>query len=85
TDVPVTDSPKRLLSAPMTRSQKERYFQISLWTSGALYAWGLAMLWMAPVWELEGWTYYALGVVPSMLAVMLMSTALGLYIDLQED
>lgn len=69
----------------MTRPQKERFFKISLWTSGVLYAWGLAMLWMAPVWGLEGWTFYAVGVAPSMLAVMLMSTALGLYMDLQED
>ncbi|MFB6250036.1 MAG: hypothetical protein ABEL97_15880 [Salinibacter sp.] len=69
----------------MTRSQKEQFFRVSLWTSGALYAWGLTMLWMAPVWGLTGWTFYAIGVVPSALAVMLMSTALGLYIDLRGE
>lgn len=69
----------------MTRSQKERVFQISLWTSGVLYAWGLAMLWMAPVWGLGGWAFYALGVAPSTLGVMSMSLALGLYMDLRKD
>lgn len=68
----------------MTQEQKERVFRIALWAAGVLYAWGIAVIWMGPSWGLSGWTFYSLGVFPSLAAVVSLATALGLYMDLRE-
>lgn len=68
----------------MTRKQKQRLFRVTLWTAGVLYAWGLIIIWFGPTWGLRGWTFYVLGVVPALAAVLSLATALGLYLDLRE-
>lgn len=68
----------------MTTQRKRRLFQVSLWSSGVLYIWGLLVLWMAPEWGLSDDTFYVVGVLPSAVGVFTLSAALGLYMDLNE-
>lgn len=67
----------------MTDDQKERWFRISFWSAAVLYAWGFVIMWIGPEWGLSGGTFYLVGVLPTVVAVFAMSTALGLYMDLR--
>jgi hypothetical protein len=69
----------------MTQAQKNLLFRVTFWGAGGLYIWALIVFWMAPEWELSGWTYYFLGVLPALAGVGSMTTALGLYVDLQKE
>ncbi len=69
----------------MTTEEKRRWFQISLWSAGGLYGWGLFVLWMAHEWELSHDMFYVVGVLPSVFGVFALCTAIGLYVDLLEE
>lgn len=68
----------------MTEAEKRKLFRVTSWGAGVLYVWALFIFWMAPEWELSGWTYYVLGVLPALAGVVSLATALGLYLDLRE-
>jgi len=68
----------------MTETRKQRLFRVTFWGAGILYVWSLFIFWMAPEWELTGWTYYALGVLPALGGVASLATALGLHVDIRE-
>jgi hypothetical protein len=69
----------------MTTEQKETVFEISYWSAAVLYVWGIVMIWVGPQWGLSGWTFYFAGVLPAVLAVVSLATALGLYLDLYKS
>ena len=69
----------------MTDAQKETLFRASYWGAGVLYVWALFVFWMAPEWELSGRTYYFMAVLPALLGVFALATALGLYMDLRKE
>ena len=68
----------------MTESQKRILFRIAYWGAALLYVWALFVFWMAPEWELSGRTYYLMGVLPALVGVVSLTTALGLYVDLRK-
>jgi hypothetical protein len=68
----------------MTDDQKDTLFQVTFLGAGLLYVWALFIFWMAPEWELSSTSYYLLGVVPALLGVASLATALGLHVDLRE-
>lgn len=68
----------------MTEAQKDKLFRMTFWGAGVLYLWALFIFWMAPEWELSALTYYLLGVLPALLGVGALATALGLHMDLQK-
>ncbi len=69
----------------MTNAKKYTLYRVMFWGAGGLYVWALFIFWMAPKWQLSGLTYYFLGVLPALLGVVLMTSALGLYVDLKEE
>ena len=61
----------------MTEAQKETLFRVTFWGAGLLYVWALFVFWMAPEWELSGRTYYFMAVLPALLGVVALATALA--------
>lgn len=68
----------------MTEAQKDKLFRVTFFGAGLLYVWSLFIFWMAPEWGLSGVSYYILGVLPALLGVGALATALGLHMDLQK-
>jgi hypothetical protein len=68
----------------MTEAQKDKLFRVTFVGAGVLYVWALFIFWMAPEWELSGKTYYLLGVLPALLGVASLVTALGLHVDMRK-
>jgi hypothetical protein len=69
----------------MTDAQKDKLFRLTFIGAGILYVWALFVFWMAPEWELSGMSYYALGVLPALIGVVSLATALGLHIEIQRS
>jgi hypothetical protein len=68
----------------MTDAQKDKLFRVTFLGAGVLYVWALFIFWMAPEWELSGMSYYVLGVLPALLGVASLATALGLHVDMRK-
>jgi hypothetical protein len=67
----------------MTRSTKQRLFNVAFGGAGLLYLWSLFVFWMAPRWELSESMYLLTGILPAMLGVVALILALGLHLDLR--
>jgi hypothetical protein len=68
----------------MTDPQKKLLFRVAYGGAGLLYVWALFVFWMAPEWQLSDRTYYRMAVLPALVGVVALCTALGLYVDLQK-
>lgn len=69
----------------MADDPKKPWFQIALWSAAALYAWSIVMIWVGPEWRLSGRLFYLIGVLPAVLGVFAMCTAVGLHMDIYEQ
>jgi hypothetical protein len=69
----------------MADNEKERWFQIALWSAAVLYAWSFVIIWVGPEWGFSGRLFYLTGVLPAVLGVFAMSTAVGLHIDIYKQ
>jgi hypothetical protein len=69
----------------MSQIDNERWFQISMWSAAVLYLWSIFMIWMGPEWGLSGGTFYVMGVLPAVLGVFALCTAVGLHMDISKQ
>jgi len=69
----------------VTEPQKRILFRVAYGSAGVLYVWALFVFWMAPEWQLSGRTYYLMAVLPALVGVVALCTALGVYVDLQKE
>lgn len=64
---------------------REQVFQATFWGAALLYVWVIAALWVGPAWALSGDVYFFVGILPAVLGVVLLATAMGVYHDLLKD
>lgn len=64
---------------------RERVFQGAFWGAALLYVWVIAALWIGPELRLSGDVYFFVGIVPAVLGVVLLATAMGVYHDLLKE
>ena len=68
----------------MSKSRKQQLFQLTFGLAAVLYLWSLYIFWEAPGW-LSGTAYFFAGILPALVGVVCLATALGLHMDIQAD
>ena len=66
----------------MTKSRKQKLFQLTFGLAAVLYLWSLYIFWEAPGW-LSSTAYFFAGILPALAGVVCLATALGLHMDIR--
>ena len=73
------------MTEDMDDTRKGRLFRLTFWGAVLLYVWVIAMLWLGPEWALSGRTYFFVAILPALVGVVSLASAIGLYVDLHAD
>jgi hypothetical protein len=65
----------------MTKHQKKQLSWGTFGLAAVLYVWSLYVFWEAPGW-LSGTAYFFVGILPALVGVVCLATALGLHMDI---
>lgn len=68
----------------MDQNRKQRLFQVNFGLAAVMYLWSLYIFWEAPGW-LSGTAYFFVGILPALVGVVCLATALGLHMDIQAE